>query len=199
MFFLLSCHTSSKEIVYLGNQIGDFTATEILNEEVNDIFSMRNGYASYLYSMLEQDALEFQSGKHILESISNASIIYIFLGNQEFLRGLNDSSVENQENIQIQSELFSYYYYLILEEIRLHYDGKIILLSPFVEKYGTKEEKNMWDKFFLPFYSALKEIGEYFDCPLIDLREVSLFMKENQTLDTKSLSFIKNRIQNGTE
>lgn len=202
LLFSFACQSNKPSyLLILGNQINQIETKKLFNEDINDSFLMRKGYTSYLYSMVEQNAKNIKTSETLMDTIEHANRIYIYLGTQEFLRGIQitkEKILLDQDVLETQSELFSYYYFLLLEEIRLSYEGEIILLSPYIELYTQdKETINALDNAFLSFYNVIEEVSNYFSCSYIDLRELSLFLNEENQLNDEAISFLKNRINNG--
>lgn len=198
---LFSCSSKKKEVLFLGSSIGGYV--DYLKEHYDDInssFVMKKSYSSYLYSLLVKDGKDLLNNKSISDSIKNAERIYIQIGNDDFLRCVEQ--VENmylidEENLNTQKELFSYYYFLIVEEIRLIYEGNIILLSPYLSISNKNLSMSIFDKALTEFYEVAKEVGAYFSCDYIDIREINLFIDENNDFQKEGFSYLDNLVKYG--
>lgn len=200
LFTLISCNKKEKEILFLGSDIcGYVSYLKEKNELINNTFVMKNGYISYLYSMIIKDAKDINTNLKLSDCIKNASCIYIQIGNDDFLRcikNVDNKNIVDEDALNTQKELFSYYYFLLVEEIRDIYNGKILLLSPYYSLNYQNGEISSIDNSLNDFYEVVNEVSEYFNCKLIDIRSINLFIDEDEKLSNSSFSFIDKLIQN---
>ncbi len=188
IFSLLSCSSSKKETLYLGNNLKNIDYISFIktkDEDVNDDFLMQDGYVSYLYDFIDNNAESNQ--KSIQNAIKNAKKIVINIGYNDLMRSIVIDEETNQINEKIlnsQHDLFSYYFYLILENIRDNFKKDIYILTPFITSYDDIKEKVILENVLDKYYLTYEEIASYFSCKLIDLRDVSLLLnyKSNEEL-----------------
>lgn len=199
MLSLFSCSSHNKLTVFLGNNMYSYTSyLKENNNNINDTFSMQKGYISYLYSMVAQDGSDLISNKKISSIIKKSNRIIIQIGNEEVLRCLekeNDVYIINDSFFQTQKELYSYYYFLLLEEIRNIYNGEIIILSPYLEIEDYFLLGNI-DEVLSSFYDIAQEVSVYFSCLFIDIRSISLFV-ENNTITQNGYEHLNKVIESG--
>lgn len=186
---MLSCSfKQNNSILFLGNDLHNIEFVTYLKEEqnfnINDDFLMKNGYISYLYTFVVQNAET--NNTSIKSSIKKSNKIFINIGYNDILRSLlktdNDEYYINEEILKNQQELFSYYFFLTIEEIRDIYSKDIIILSPYVNDYKNYDEKIVLEKALDQFYLVYEEVAEYFSCSLIDLRDVSLLKNKDKKI-----------------
>ena len=181
---IISCSYQAKDdILFLGNDLKNlnFDLKEEKNLKVNDNYLMQDGYISFLYSFIDQDAKKNNvSLKNALKSSKN---IFIHIGTSDIMRiNINQTDLSD-DYIATQKELFSYYFFLTIEEIREIFKEKIFLLSPYIVTFKSNEEKIKLEILLDTFYEVFQEIASYFSCILIDLRDVSLLIDKNERLD----------------
>lgn len=181
VLLLFSCSSSPNKKLFLGSELININYVQTLKEQdksVNDTYLMKDGYIAFLYSFIANDVKE--NNTSIIKDIKNASKIYINIGNKDIERCIKyeqNEYVFDESLVQNQMELFSYYYYHILEEIREVYQRKIYLLSPY-NVYMNDAKQNIYEKIMNEFYSVYEEVASYFSCDLIDIRNVSLLEKD---------------------
>ncbi len=176
---LFSCSFKVKPIIFLGSDLYKISYIEELkkNEVVNDDYLMKDGYISFLYSFIVEDAK--MNSSSIKKDIKNASKIFINIGNKDMLRCIKYEGNEfvcDDNVLSNQKELFSYYYYHIIEEIRELSSKPIYMFSPY--NLYEDDKKNAYEKVMNGFYDVYEEVASYFSCILIDIRNVSLLNEE---------------------
>ena len=188
---LFSCNQKAKQITFLGyNLDGYVTYLKSNNTNINDNFVMQKGYISYLYSMVAKDAKSLLDDQRLSDNIKRSSAIYIQIGNDDFNRCINkEEQTIDQEIFVTQKELFSYYYFLLLEEIRLIYEKEIIILSPYYKFLNSEIDIALNE-----FFELGKEAARYFDCKYIDIREINVFIKEDNVLNEEAYSYLNKLI-----
>lgn len=188
---LFSCNQKAKQITFLGyNLDGYVTYLKSNNTNINDNFVMQKGYISYLYSMVAKDAKSLLDNQRLSDNIKRSNIIYIQIGNDDFNRCINkEEQIIDQEIFITQKELFSYYYFLLLEEIRLIYEKEIIILSPYYKFLNSEIDIALNE-----FFELGNEAARYFDCKYIDIREINVFIKEDNVLNEEAYSYLNKLI-----
>ncbi len=176
---LFSCSFKVKPIIFLGSDLYKISYIEELkkHEVVNDDYLMKDGYISFLYSFIVEDAK--MNSSSIKKDIKNASKIFINIGNKDMLRCIKYEGNEfvcDDNVLSNQKELFSYYYYHIIEEIRELSSKPIYMFSPY--NLYDDDKKNAYEKVMNEFYDVYEEVASYFSCILIDIRNVSLLNEE---------------------
>lgn len=181
---LFSCSFERKKgILFLGNELQRIDFVDYLKEEksqeVNDAFLMKDGYISFLYTFLVKDAQK--ENESLKSAIKKSKSIYLYIGHSDIYRCIFDDNATYDENIVAnQKELFSYYFFLILEEIREIFANDIYLFSPYVLNYKTEEEKYVLEKITDDFFAVFQEVADYFSCKLIDLRSIPLLVNNDE-------------------
>ena len=199
---LFSCYKEKTSKLFLGSTMNNYV--NILEEQDNSInknFTMQKGYISYLYSMISTDSKDLLSNKKISTLIKNAKTIYIQIGNLDFLRCItyqDNEYIVNEEVLLNQKELFSYYYFLILEEISLIFDGEIVLLSPYLNLKITKNLSSI-DSALNEFFEVVHEVSVYFGCAYIDIRQVNLFFNDDNSLNIEGYEYLNRTIFYGNK
>ena len=194
---LFSCSTPKKCDLFLGSSMDNYvTLLKENDSSINNNFTMQKGYISYLYSMLSNDSKDLLTNKKISSLIKNARKIYIQIGNMDFLRCItykDNQYVVNDETLINQKELFSYYYFLILEEICFLFEGDIVLLSPYLNIKITNN-LSIIDAALNEFFEVVNEVSEYFGCEYIDIRQVNLFLNEDGVISQEGYSYLNRTI-----
>lgn len=199
VFSLLGCSTEKKETLYLGNYLKNIDYISYLktkDEHVNDDFLMQDGYVSYLYSFIDNNAVYNQ--KNINNAIKNAKKIVINIGYNDLMRSIVLDAESNQLNEKIlssQHDLFSYYFYLILENIRNIFKKEIYILTPYITSYKDIKEKIVLENVLDEYYLTYEEVSSYFSCHLIDLRDISLLL--NYKSDEELCECIYQKVEYG--
>lgn len=197
---MFSCKNSHNEILFLGNEFQDIDYIDYLKTEKNidieDAFIMKEGYISYLYTFIIKDAKKDDIS--LKDKIKKAKQIYINIGYYDLMRMFtlneNKEHVLDEDVFIIQEELFTYYFFLILEEIRELTSTKIVIFSPYITSYISINDKIELENGLSRLYLGYEEVTSYFSCSLIDIRDVSLIKNNN---DIRA-EYIYNKVNHGT-
>lgn len=193
---LFSCSSNKpKHILFLGNNVYSYNEylKEKTTENVHDEFLTNSLPVSYLYSFIEKNAENIISKRHIIDEISQSKKIYIQIGNADFKRAIikqDDTFKIDLEIFNLQKELFSYYAFLIFDEIRSYFNDEIILLSPYLDIFVSQEEFVEIEKALHDFYLLSEEVAEYFSCTYIDIRNLHLFVEEDNSLNEQGRDYL---------
>ena len=198
---LFSCGNKKDSTLFLGYNLNGYISYLKENDNhINDSFVMQKGYISYLYSLVIKDGLDVINNKKISTAIKEANKIYIQIGNDDFLRCVEIYENEyliDEEVLDTQKELFSYYYFLLIEKVREIFDGEIVILSPYFSLSNTLDNIYKIDISLNEFFEVVNEVCSYFDCIYIDIREINNLIKENSMLSEEFYSYLDKLIRYG--
>ena len=198
---LFSCGNKKDSTLFLGYNLNGYISYLKENDNhINDSFVMQKGYISYLYSLVIKDGLDVINNKKISTAIKEANKIYIQIGNDDFLRCVEIYENEyliDEEVLNTQKELFSYYYFLLIEKVREIFDGEIVILSPYFSLSNALDNMYKIDISLNEFFEVVNEVCSYFDCIYIDIREINNLIKENSMLSEEFYSYLDKLIRYG--
>lgn len=198
---LFSCGNKRDYTLFLGyNLDGYVNHLKENNVDINNSFVMQKGYISYLYSLVIKDGIDVINNKKISTSIKKSNKIYIQIGNDDFLRCvklIDNEYIIDEEVLNTQKELFSYYYFLLIEKLRELYEGNIFILSPYFPLSNDLDNMYEIDKALNEFYEVVNEVCSYFNCVYIDIREINNLINENYKLSEECYSYLDKLIVYG--